>query len=66
MIDAGLGLSIAFNGCIYNYPELREQLQAKGHRFPRTPTPRCCCAYDRWGEDVVDTCRDVRLRDHRA
>ena len=25
MIDAELGLAICFNGCIYNYPELRAE-----------------------------------------
>jgi asparagine synthase (glutamine-hydrolysing) len=33
MVDSDLGLSLVFNGCIYNYRELREQLQAKGYRF---------------------------------
>ncbi len=31
MIDAPLGLSVVFNGCIYNYEQLRTELQAKGH-----------------------------------
>lgn len=33
MVDAALGLTIAFNGCIYNYKELRSELQAKGYSF---------------------------------
>ena len=33
MIDAALGLGIVFNGCIYNFRELRTELQAKGYRF---------------------------------
>lgn len=33
MVDAGLGLAIAFNGCIYNFRELRRELEAKGYRF---------------------------------
>ena len=33
MVDADLGLTLVFNGCIYNYKELRHQLQADGYRF---------------------------------
>jgi len=33
MIDNELGLGIVFNGMIYNYRELRTELQAKGYRF---------------------------------
>jgi asparagine synthase (glutamine-hydrolysing) len=33
MVDPELGLDLVFNGCIYNYQQLREELQAKGYRF---------------------------------
>src|SRR5690606_41508149 len=33
MIDSELGLSMVFNGAIYNYPELRAELENKGYRF---------------------------------
>ncbi|WP_020179752.1 N-acetylglutaminylglutamine amidotransferase [Methylopila sp. M107] len=33
MVDPMLGLTVAFNGCIYNHKELRAELEAKGHRF---------------------------------
>ena len=33
MVDPDLGLSVAFNGCIYNYKELRAELEGKGYRF---------------------------------
>ena len=33
MVDSELGLTITFNGCIYNYPEFREMLEKKGYCF---------------------------------
>jgi asparagine synthase (glutamine-hydrolysing) len=33
MLDPELGLAVVFNGCIYNYRELRRELSAKGYRF---------------------------------
>jgi len=33
MVDSELGLSIAFNGCIYNHKELRAELEQRGYRF---------------------------------
>src|SRR3954470_16693852 len=33
MVDWQLGLTIAFNGIIYNYQDLRRELQDLGHRF---------------------------------
>lgn len=33
MIDPELGLAVVFNGCIYNFRELRGELQNKGYRF---------------------------------
>src|SRR5215210_7816746 len=54
MTDPELGLSIVFNGCIYNYPELREELQRYGYRFFSTSdTEVLLKAYHRWGEDFV-------------
>jgi len=55
MVDADLGLTVAFNGCIYNYPQLREELAAAGHRFFSTSdTEVIAKAYRQWGEDFVD------------
>jgi len=33
MIDPTLGLAMVFNGAIYNYPELRAELEGLGYRF---------------------------------
>ncbi|EKF17651.1 N-acetylglutaminylglutamine amidotransferase [Nitratireductor pacificus] len=54
MEDAELGLTIAFNGCIYNYPELRAELEDKGYRFFSTgDTEVILKAWHAWGEDCV-------------
>ena len=55
MADADLGLEIAFNGCIYNYPELRRELQALGYRFFSTgDTEVILKAYHAWGPSCVE------------
>jgi asparagine synthase (glutamine-hydrolysing) len=55
MVDAELGLTIAFNGCIYNYPELRRELEGHGYRFFSTgDTEVLLKAYHRWGERFVE------------
>jgi len=55
MIDAELGLGIVFNGCIYNYPELRRKLQAIGYRFFSSgDTEVILKAYHAWGTDCVE------------
>lgn len=55
MVDAELGLTIVFNGCIYNYRELREQLAAHGYRFfSASDTEVVVKAYHHWGESFVD------------
>src|SRR6476661_2355823 len=33
MVDPELGLTVVFNGCIYNYRELRRVLEGDGYRF---------------------------------
>lgn len=55
MIDPDLGLSIVFNGCIYNYRELRRELEQKGHRFFSSgDTEVVLKAFHAWGEDCVN------------
>lgn len=54
MLDPTLGLALVFNGTIYNHPELREQLIARGHRFFSTgDTEVILKAYAEWGKDCV-------------
>jgi asparagine synthase (glutamine-hydrolysing) len=55
MVDSELGLTVVFNGCIYNYPELRARLEAEGYRFFSTSdTEVILKAYHRYGERFVD------------
>jgi asparagine synthase (glutamine-hydrolysing) len=55
MHDAELGLTVAFNGCIYNYPELRNELMGKGHRFfSHSDTEVLLKAYREWGDRFVE------------
>lgn len=55
MEDPGLGLSVVFNGCIYNYPELRAELEAKGYRFfSHGDTEVLLKAYHAWGPRFVE------------
>ena len=54
MTDSALGITIAFNGCIYNYPELRAELEAKGYSFFSTgDTEVILKAWHCWGEEAV-------------
>ncbi|RFA21769.1 N-acetylglutaminylglutamine amidotransferase [Subtercola boreus] len=55
MVDTQLGLTLAFNGCIYNYRQLKEELEARGHRFFSTSdTEVIAKGYAEWGTHVVD------------
>ncbi len=55
MVDPELGLAVVFNGCIYNYPALREELTAKGYRFFSTSdTEVLLKAYHAWGPACVE------------
>src|SRR5680860_211928 len=54
MVDPELGLSTVFNGCIYNYSELRAQLTQAGYTFFSSgDTEVVLKAYDHWGDDFV-------------
>ncbi|MEZ5130422.1 MAG: N-acetylglutaminylglutamine amidotransferase [Mycobacterium sp.] len=55
IVDSASGLAGVFNGCIYNYRELREELGAKGHRFfSHGDSEVVVKAYAEWGEAFVE------------
>jgi asparagine synthase (glutamine-hydrolysing) len=55
MVDKELGLTVVFNGCIYNYKKLRAELTDLGYRFFSTSdTEVVIKAYQHWGTDCVD------------
>jgi asparagine synthase (glutamine-hydrolysing) len=55
MVDSELGLALAFNGCIYNYRELRRELEQRGYRFfSGSDSEVILKAYHAWGEGAVE------------
>ena len=55
LVDPELGLGIVFNGAVYNYPELREELKGRGYRFFSTgDTEVLLKAYHAWGPRFVE------------
>lgn len=55
MVDSALGLAVVFNGCIYNYRELRTELEAAGYTFFSTSdTETVLKAYAHWGAACVE------------
>jgi asparagine synthase (glutamine-hydrolysing) len=54
MVDSELGLTLVFNGCIYNYRELRQELVDAGYRFFSSSDSEVIIkAYHRWGPECV-------------
>ena len=54
MTDEQVGVALVFNGTIYNYPDLRKELQVLGHSFKSTgDTEVILRSYIEWGEDCV-------------
>lgn len=54
MVDPALGLAVVFNGCIYNYKDLRAELEGEGYRFFSTSdTEVVLKAYHAWGRLCV-------------
>ena len=55
MVDSDLGLSLVFNGCIYNYKDLRKELGVDGYRFFSTSDSEVVIkAFHKWGPRCVD------------
>ncbi len=55
MVDPDLGLALVFNGTIYNYRELRRQLEGKGYRFFSDGDSEVIVkAFAAWGERCVE------------
>jgi asparagine synthase (glutamine-hydrolysing) len=55
MVDRDETMAVVFNGCIYNYRELRAELQGAGYPFRTdSDTEVILAAYARWGEQFVD------------
>jgi len=60
MIDPELGLAVVYNGAIYNYPELRSELEGKGYRFFSSgDTEVILKAWHAWGPDALDRLRGM-------
>jgi asparagine synthase (glutamine-hydrolysing) len=54
MVDNDLGLGIVFNGCIYNFREIRLELIGKGYRFfSQGDTEVILKSYHAWGKQCV-------------
>ena len=52
--DPALGITVAFNGCIYNHHELRRELEALGYRFfSAGDTEVIAKAFHAWGTACV-------------
>ena len=55
MVDSTLGLTVAFNGCIYNFRDLRSELEGKGYQFFSTGDSEVVLkAYHAWGPRCVE------------
>src|SRR4051794_13272223 len=55
MVDDALGMTVVFNGIIYNHRELRNELEGAGHAFhSEADTEVLLKGWAQWGEDMLD------------
>ncbi len=60
MSNAAASIWITFNGEIYNFQQLRKELESKGYRFhTRTDTEVIIYAYEEWGVDCLAKLRGM-------
>jgi asparagine synthase (glutamine-hydrolysing) len=60
MSNSDGSIQIVFNGEVYNFQELREELIARGHVFrTRSDTETIVYAYQEWGSDCVSRFRGM-------
>jgi len=60
MKDPVTGACLVFNGEIFNFGELRRELEARGHRFrSQGDTEVLLMGYREWGEKVLDRLRGM-------
>lgn len=60
MIDDERGVALVYNGEVYNYKEIRDELQQLGHRFrTNCDTEVVLQAWSAWGRDCVSRLRGM-------
>ncbi|MEO0631542.1 MAG: N-acetylglutaminylglutamine amidotransferase, partial [Planctomycetota bacterium] len=60
MVDGATGVALVFNGEIYNFQDLRSELESAGERFETTcDTEVILRGYLRWGADAVPRLRGM-------
>ena len=60
MVDRETGVALVYNGEIYNYLELRAELEGLGHRFLTTgDTEVVLRGYLEWGEHLFTRCNGM-------
>ena len=60
MFNEDASLVLVFNGEIYNFKELREELEKQGHIFRNNSDSEVLLhGYEQWGEDLVKRLRGM-------